>query len=231
MFNVILPTYNESGCIVTMIRMLETTFKRINAPYTIIVVDDNSPDGTSAIVKGLHNKNVLVVDRPGKLGLGSAYLTGLGHCTHPYTVIMDSDLQHDPFAIADMYKLAKKGYDVVTGTRYAKGGKVSDCPFHRRMVSCGANNLARYVLGLRTMDLTGSFRMYKTDVLRRLMPQVRCMKFGFQMEVIARAEMAGLSIAECPIVFYSRKIGESKISWKEMVHFLFAIVNLYLFAW
>lgn len=230
MFNVILPTYNEAGCIVTMINMLDAAFKELGAPYTVVVVDDGSPDGTSGIVKGMRNESVVVVDRPGKLGLGSAYLAGLDHCTHPYTVIIDSDLQHDPFAIVDMYRMAKKGHDIVSGTRYAKGGKVCDWSFKRRMVSCGANNLTRYVLGLKTLDLTGSFRMYKTDVLKRLMPSVRCMKFGFQMEIIARAEMSGLSIAECPIVFYSRKTGESKISWREIVYFLFAIMNLYFFA-
>src|ERR1700677_4322661 len=107
MFNVILPTYNESGCIVTIINMLEHTFKELNEPYLLIVVDDNSPDNTSGIVKALDNDNIRVIDRPGKMGLGSAYMDGLEYCKYPYTVIMDSDLQHDPFAIIDMYKMAE----------------------------------------------------------------------------------------------------------------------------
>lgn len=227
MFNVLLPTYNESGCIAVLITMLDDVFMQLGAPYTIIVVDDNSPDNTSGIVKALGNKNVQVVDRPGKLGLGSAYLAGLGHCTHPYTVILDSDLQHDPFAVIDMYRMAEKGVDIVSGTRYTGDGKVCGWPFARKLVSCGANNLARYTLGLHTRDLTGSFRLYRTEVLKELVPAVRCMKFGFQMEIIARAEARGYSIAECPIVFYNRKAGVSKISWKEIVYFVVAVVELY----
>ncbi|KAI5173478.1 dolichol-phosphate mannosyltransferase [Pancytospora epiphaga] len=227
MFNVILPTYNEAGSILVMIAMLDDVFKQLRAKYTIIVVDDNSPDNTSGIVKGLNNENVKVIDRPGKLGLGSAYVTGLSHCIYEYTVILDSDLQHDPFTILDMYKLTEKGADIVSGTRYIGTGKVCGWSFMRKLVSCGANNLARYTLGLNTKDLTGSFRLYRTEVLKELIPTVRCLKFGFQMEIIARAEAKGYKIVECPIVFYDRKAGESKISWKEMVHFVIAIVKLY----
>lgn len=227
MFNVILPTYNESESIVTMINMLGTTFKKLGAAYKIIIVDDNSPDQTSSIVKNLNNKNIIVIDRPGKLGLGSAYVTGLEYCSYPYTVIIDSDLQHDPFSIIDMYKIATKGYDIVSGCRYAKNGMICNWSFSRKLVSCGANTLSRYVLGLYTNDLTGSFRLYKTEVLKALVPAVRCKRFGFQMEIIARAEALKYSIAECPIIFYERPFGESKISSKEIIFFLIAIINLY----
>ena len=227
MFNVILPTYNESGCIVTTINMLDRVFKELNRPYLLVIVDDNSPDGTSDIVKALGSDSIKVVDRPGKMGLGSAYMDGLEHCVYPYTVIMDSDLQHDPFAIIDMYKMAGKGFDIVSGSRYSGGGSVSHRSFVRGLVSCTANNLARYTLGLNATDLTGSFRLYKTDVLRSLMGKTRCRRFGFQMEILARAEAAGCSIAECPIVFYTRKTGESKISSAEVLFFLAAVAQLY----
>lgn len=228
MINVILPTYNEAGCIAITIRMLKDTLENLKVPYLLIIVDDASPDNTSEIVKGLGYDNVKVIDRPMKLGLGSAYMDGLRYCTHPYTVIMDTDLQHDPFAIADMYRMTNGNYDIISGTRYAKHGMVCHWPFQRRLISCVANNIARYTLGLRTLDLTGSFRMYKTSVLRQLMPEIKCKSFGFQMEIMARAERMGFSVAECPIVFYTRKTGESKISGREILLFLMAILRLYL---
>lgn len=228
MINVILPTYNESECIAPLIRMLDNVFTRLSVPYLLVIVDDNSPDGTAAIVRSLNNENAIVVDRPGKLGLGSAYVEGLKHCIHPYTVIMDSDLQHNPFDILEMYKLASKGCDIVTGTRYHGEGKVSNCPFFRRLMSCTANNIARFLLDLRIHDLTGSFRMYRTDILTLLVQEVTCKRFGFQMEILALAEKRGMKIVECPIIFYQRHTGVSKISSKEIIFFLMAVLRLYL---
>lgn len=228
MFNVILPTFNESGNILIIIKMLEEVFNNMKKKYILIIVDDNSPDNTSNIVKSLNNPNIKVIDRPGKMGLGSAYIAGLEECIYPYTVIMDSDLQHDPLDIKNMYNMLKEGgYDIVSGTRYSKGGKVCNWSLERCLISCSANNIARFILGINILDLTGSFRLYKTETLKHLVKNIKCKGFGFQMEIIARAELGGYAIGECPIIFYNRQAGESKISWKEMVYFLISLIHLY----
>lgn len=229
MFNIILPTYNESRNIVPMLGMLKEVLGAMRKPYSIIVVDDNSPDGTSRVVKDLKIDNVIVVDRPGKMGLGSAYMAGLEYCRHKYTVILDSDLQHDPSAIPAMYRLAVSGdFDIVASTRYASSGMVCGWSFRRKLVSSVANNLTKYTIGLATSDLTSSFRMYSTPVLRKVLPLVRCNGFGFQMEIISRAEKMGFRIGEVPIVFYDRTAGVSKLSMMEVLMFLKALVTLYL---
>ncbi len=228
MFNIIIPTYNEADSIRCMIEMLNTVFLTLEKDYLIIVIDDNSPDNTSSIVKSLNNKNILVIDRPSKQGLGSAYMEGVRHCKYKYTIIMDSDLQHNPFYIIDMYKIALKGgYDIVSGTRYTNNGKVCNLSFMRKLISSTANNIARFILGLKTFDLTGSFRLYRHDVLEKLIKRVECKKFGFQMEIIARAEYNKYKIAEFPIIFHPRKAGNSKISCTEVIFFLLSVIRLY----
>lgn len=228
MFNVILPTYNESENIVPMLCMLQSVLGSTGMPYCIVVVDNNSPDGTSRTVKELGMDNVIVIDRPGKMGLGSAYIAGLVHCRYRYTVILDSDLQHDPSAIPAMYALAISGnFDIVSGTRYAGSGMVSGWSFRRKLVSSVANTLARYAVGTATSDLTGSFRLYSTSALRKILPLMRCSGFGFQMEIIARAERMGLRIGEVPIIFYDREAGTSKLGIGEILMFLRTVILLY----
>lgn len=230
MINVILPTYNEAENIIPMLRMLEHILNGMKIPYLIVVIDDNSPDGTSRVVKQLGLDNVKIIDRPGKLGLGSAYLEGLKHCKYEFTFLMDSDLQHDPFAIPLMFKVANSSIccDVVTGTRYSKSGMVCNWPFKRKLFSMGASSLARYVLGLNTSDLTGSFRCYRTALLKEIVPNMICKGFGFQMEVIARAEAMKMRIAEVPIIFYDRIAGNSKLGFSELYNFIKTVLMLYI---
>lgn len=229
MINIILPTYNEAKNIQVMLTMLSHTLEGMNLKYSIILIDDNSPDGTSKIAKSLGIRNLKVIDRPGKMGLGSAYLEGLKHCSYDHTILLDADLQHDPFSIPIMYKTAtsSESLDIVTGTRYSKSGMVCGWPFSRKLTSIGANTLAQYVLGLSSTDLTGSFRCYKTSLLRELIPKITCKSFGFQMEIIARAELMGKRIAEVPIIFYDRVAGESKMSFKEIFNFIKTVAQLY----
>jgi dolichol-phosphate mannosyltransferase len=228
MINVILPTYNEAQNICAMLKMLNNVLEEMRLPYLVIVIDDNSPDGTSKIVKNLNIKNCKIIDRAGKLGLGSAYLEGLKHCKFEYTFLLDADLQHDPFSIPLMFKTARDyDSDIVSGTRYAKSGMVCNWSFMRKFISMGANTLARYVLGISSTDLTGSFRCYKTSILKEIVPKTICKGFGFQMEMIARAELEKKKISEVPIIFYDRMAGLSKLGPMEIVNFVKTILILY----
>lgn len=227
MYNVLLPTYNEANTIKPLLGMLQAVFRQLDVPYSIVVVDDSSPDGTWRILQKMNLPNLKLIVRPRKSGLGSAYKCGIEECRFPYTIIMDSDLQHDPFSIIEMVAKLKDGTDIVCGTRYANGGAVCGWSFLRRMTSRGANNLAKSILGLNSTDLTGSFRIYKTDSLRELLKHVKCTGFGFQMEVLARAEYAKLAIKECPIIFYERSAGHSKMGVREIFLFVLAIFKIY----
>lgn len=214
-----------------MLRMLSKTLERMAIPYLIIVVDGNSPDNTANIARATNVPNLIVIDEKCKNGLGNSYVKGLKYCIYEHTVILDADLQHDPNSIPIMYKVATSGkFDIVTGTRYKDSGMVCGWPFLRKLVSLGSNNVARYVLGLKSSDLNGSFRCYRTDVLKKLLSETRCKGFGFQMEIIARAELKKYKIAEVPIVFYDRIAGESKLRMVEMLKYLFAVFILYFTA-
>ncbi|ELA42270.1 uncharacterized protein VICG_00669 [Vittaforma corneae ATCC 50505] len=230
MINVLISTYNEVNNICPMLGMVITTLEKLAVPFLIIVVDGNSPDGTSNIVKKLNHPNIKIVDEKCKSGLGNSYMKGLEFCKYEYTVILDADLQHDPFSIFQMFSQATSHnkYDIVTGTRYSKSGMVSRWSFKRKFISAVANNLAKYVLGLKSSDLTGSFRCYRTEVLKTILSKSTCKGFGIQLELIARAEKMKCQIAEVSIIFYDRVAGDSKFGLKEIYLFLKTVLNLYI---
>lgn len=232
MINVLLATYNEAENIGTMIRMATGAIEQIKVPYKIIIVDGNSSDGTTDVVRKLKHPHVVIVKEAQKSGLGMSYLAGLPHCEYEYTFILDADLQHDPFYIPQFFSAATSGdkYDIVTGTRYAKTGMVCRWAFSRKFLSKFSNNLARYVIGLKTSDLTGSYRCYRTSVLKRLLMASNCSGFSVQMEMMTRAERAGLKITEVPIVFYNRSLGESKFGINELCLFIRMVFILFLTA-
>lgn len=229
MLNVILATYNEAENIVPMLNMICHTLNRLNIKYMIILVDDNSNDKTVEFAKDLQLNDLKIIQRKSKLGLGSAYLEALKYCIYAFTVIMDADLQHDPFTIPVMLKKIQTDdeYDIVTGTRYANHGMVCRWPFKRKLLSMISNCFARSILGLKVSDLTRSFRCYKTSFLQEIAGKVICKKFGFQMEVMARAEKMNKKIAEIPIIFYDRIKGDSKMCLNEVYNLFQTIMMLY----
>lgn len=197
-------------------------------------MDDNSPDGTAACCRALQKcyekeLNIRLLERPGKLGLGSAYLHALAHASESqFTVILDADLSHNPRAIADMYaKMQETQADIVTGTRYAKGGAVAGWPFSRIVISSVANFGAQMLLRPQASDLTGSFRLYRTQSLREILPKVKSRGYAFQMEIIVRATHTGLKIEEVPIVFVDRLYGETKIGFNEVRQFALIVIALF----
>jgi len=193
-----------------------------NIDWELIIIDDASPDGTQTIAKqlmSLYNPpspsppRILLKPRTGKLGLGTAYVHGLQFATGNYVVIMDADFSHHPSALPRFIALQKQGnYDIVTGTRYAgKGAGVYGWDLKRKMVSRGANLLADTVLRPGVSDLTGSYRLYKKEVLEKVIRSTTSKGYTFQMEMMVRAKAMGCSVAECPIEFVDRVFGESKL--------------------
>ena len=199
----------------------------------VVIVEDNSPDGTREMAKELQVSYgvdfIVVHERPGKMGLGSAYLDALEYVGGEYTVLMDADLSHHPKFIPDMIRVMREGeHDVVTGTRYRDGGGVSGWDLRRKVMSKGANFLANTLLSPGVSDLTGSFRLYKTEVLREIFPKIVSKGYVFQMEVMVRVVDAGYSVGEVGITFVDRIYGESKLGAGEVWGFLKGVAWLWL---
>lgn len=233
MYSVILPTYNERENLPLMISMLNRAFECSKLQYEVIIVEDNSPDGTFEVATKLSavygTDKIRILARPGKLGLGSAYIDGLALCKGEFVFLMDADMSHHPKHIPEFIrKQAEENYDIVTGTRYALGGGIAGWDFKRVLTSRGANLLATLLLSPSVSDLTGSFRLYKKHVLEDLMKSVKGRAYVFQMEVILRAQYSGCSIAEVPIIFVDRLYGESKLGATEVVSYAKGLWGLFM---
>jgi len=172
--------------------------------------------------------HIVLRPRPGKLGLGMAYIHGLQHCTGNFVIIMDADFSHHPKFIPEFIKLQKsQNLDIVTGSRYIPGGGVYGWNVKRKVISRGANFLAKLALWPRVSDVTGSFRLYRKNVLEHLMKQVTCKGYVFQMEIIVRARSEGFTIGEVPITFVDRVYGESKLGKSEIVGYALGVWTLF----
>jgi len=173
---------------------------------------------------------ILLKPRAGKLGLGTAYVHGLQYCTGTFVIIMDADFSHHPSAIPSFIKIQKEGnYDIVTGTRYAGAGAgVYGWDLKRKLVSRGANLFADTVLRPGVSDLTGSFRLYRKEVLAAVIAGTESKGYTFQMELMVRAKAAGYKVGECPIEFVDRVYGESKLGGDEIVEYAKGVLSLWL---
>jgi dolichol-phosphate mannosyltransferase len=216
----ILPTFDEAENIAAIVAASREVLERA-APGThrILVVDDNSPDGTGAIADRLaaQHDDVEVLHRTTREGLGPAYLAGFAHALAggaQFVLEMDSDFSHDPADLARLLAAAADA-DLVLGSRYVAGGAVTDWGRVRRFVSRGGSWYARVVLGLDVRDLTGGFKCFRREVLEAIdLPTVRSRGYAFQVELTHRAVHAGFRIVELPIVFRDRELGRSKMSWR-----------------
>ncbi|WBW71103.1 dolichyl-phosphate beta-D-mannosyltransferase catalytic subunit Dpm1 [Schizosaccharomyces osmophilus] len=230
-YSVLLPTYNEKRNLPIITYLIARTFEQANLSWEIVVIDDASPDGTQEVAKELQSiygeDKILLKPRAGKLGLGTAYIHGLKSATGDYVIIMDADFSHHPKYLPEFIKLQKEGnYDIVLGTRYAKDGGVYGWNLKRKLISRGANLLASTVLGTGVSDVTGSFRLYKKQVLETLMKEVTSKGYVFQMEMIARARQHNYSIGEVPIAFVDRLYGESKLGMDDIIGYLKGVLSL-----
>jgi dolichol-phosphate mannosyltransferase len=213
----ILPTYNEAENVEAVVRAALDHLATTGIAHTVLVVDDSSPDGTGQIADRLAEQidQVRVLHRPGKQGLGRAYLDGFAMALEngaDLIMEMDSDFSHDP---ADIPRLiaAAGAADLVLGSRYVPGGGVANWGFVRRTLSWGGCAYARILLGVPVRDLTGGFKCFNRRVLEALdLSQVHADGYGFQIELTYRAVQAGFTVTEVPILFRERRVGQSKMT-------------------
>lgn len=210
---VIIPTYNEAE---NLPQIVPAVLER-SSRFEVLVVDDGSPDGTGELAESLaaENGRVHVLHRPGKLGLGTAYLTGFRWALdRDYQLVleMDADFSHDPTHLPEFLALAEE-YDLVVGSRYTRGVTVVNWPMGRLLLSWLANKYAKFVTGLSLNDVTSGYKCYHREVLETLdLDAIRSNGYAFQIETVFRARHAGFRVVETPIVFVDRDIGESKMS-------------------
>jgi dolichol-phosphate mannosyltransferase len=212
---VIIPTYKERENIEAIIKAISS----LSVPFDILIIDDNSPDGTGDIVKSLQPAfpNLHLIERPGKLGLGTAYIEGFKWTLekgYSYIYEMDADFSHDPRDLVRLYQTCKdNGADLAIGSRYISGVNVVNWPLSRVLMSYVASIYVRVVTGMRIMDTTAGFKCYKREVLENIKPdQIRSIGYGFQIEMKFIAWKLGYKIVEVPIIFTDRKLGGSKMS-------------------
>ncbi|KAJ2462752.1 dolichol-P-mannose synthesis [Coemansia sp. RSA 2322] len=232
-YSVLLPTYNERDNLPIITWLLVKTFQEHNLDYEIIIIDDNSPDGTLEVAKQLQKAygetRIVLRPRAGKLGLGTAYVHGIQNAAGNFVIIMDADMSHHPKAIPEFIRKQKEcDYDIVTGTRYTSGGGVYGWDLRRKLTSRGANFIADLLLSPGVSDLTGSFRLYKKDVLHQIINATVSKGYVFQMEMMVRAKQFNFSVAEVPITFVDRVYGESKLGANEIVGYLKGLWTLFI---
>ena len=226
---VIVPTYNEKENITSLV----TQLLALPLALDIIIVDDNSPDGTGNIADQLAANNpgcVHVIHRVGKLGLGTAYIAGFHYAIHTQydlIVTMDADFSHPPERVPALVEKTRANFDLVIGSRYVPGGKAVECTLPRKMLSWGANTFARTLLGLNARDTTAGFRCYQREVLESIaLDEIFSNGYSFLMELLYKVQRQGWKVGEVPIVFHNRQQGVSKISRNEIYRALYTVLRL-----
>jgi dolichol-phosphate mannosyltransferase len=215
---IIIPTYNEKDNLGPLLKEIFSY-----APETdILIVDDNSPDGTGEFADEIHQQNsrVNVLHRPDKQGLGTAYISGFKYAIdHGYDAAfeMDADFSHDPRYLPDFLK-AIEDADLVIGSRYIPGGDTPNWSLLRRFISGGGNIFARFMLGIPVHDCTAGYRCYRREVLEDIdLDSILSQGYAFQIELAYRVMRHGFKIVETPIVFMDRRVGKSKMSRKIVI--------------
>jgi dolichol-phosphate mannosyltransferase len=212
---VIIPTYKEKENIEAIIKSIS----ELPVSFDILIIDDNSPDGTADIIKSLQQsfKNLHLIERPGKLGLGTAYIAGFEWAlnrNYKYIYEMDADFSHDPRDLVRLYNACEiDGADLAIGSRYISGVNVVNWPLSRVLMSYMASIYVRIITGMRIMDTTAGFKCYRKEVLENIKPgHIKSVGYGFQIEMKFTAWKMGYKIVEVPIIFTDRKLGASKMT-------------------
>lgn len=231
---VIIPTYNERENIENIIRAVMA----LDHGFDILIIDDGSPDGTAAIVKELQAGDFAgrlhLLERSGKLGLGTAYIAGFKWAlenAYDYVFEMDADFSHDPADVPRLYKACAEGADVAIGSRYVSGVNVVNWPMGRVLMSYFASKYVRIVTGIPVHDTTAGFKCYRRRVLEAIdLDAIRFKGYAFQIEMKFTAHRLGFRIAEVPVIFVNRRLGTSKMSGGIFSEALFGVLRLRLDA-
>jgi dolichol-phosphate mannosyltransferase len=226
---VIIPTYNERENVEKIIRKVFS----LEMPFHLLFIDDNSPDGTAEIIKGLQNEfkeRLNLLQRPGKQGLGTAYILGFKWAienNYDYIFEMDCDFSHNPEDLERLYIAAKNGADLAIGSRYISGINVINWPLGRVLLSYFASVYVRLVTGIRVMDTTAGFKCYRRRVLEAIdFNDIRLKGYGFQIEMKFTTYKLGFSIVEVPIIFTDRREGTSKMSGGIFSEALYGVLKM-----
>ncbi len=212
---VIIPTYNEKENVEKIIRAVLS----LEEKFDILIIDDGSPDGTADIVKNLQlefKDSLHILERTGKLGLGTAYITGFKWAVennYEYIIEMDADFSHNPNDLPKLYNACKEGADLSIGSRYCNGISVINWPIGRVIMSYYASTYVRTVLGMNVYDTTAGFKCFKKRVLETIdFDRIKMKGYGFQIEMKYNTYKLGFTIKEVPIIFVDRTEGTSKMS-------------------
>jgi len=233
---VIIPTYNERENIEKIIRAVLS----LDMPFHVLVIDDGSPDGTAGIVRGLmateYSGRLFMIERSGKLGLGTAYIAGFKWALardYDYMFEMDADFSHDPNDLPRLYAACHdEGYDVAVGSRYVSGVNVVNWPMSRVLMSYFASMYVRTVMRFHVHDTTAGFKCYRRRVLESIpLDEIRFKGYAFQIEMKYTAYKMGFRIKEVPVIFVNRKEGESKMSGGIFGEAFFGVIRLRLDGW
>jgi len=225
---VISPTYNEKENISSLIKEI---FK-LNININILIIDDNSPDGTADIVKSMmkNNNKIKLLEREAKMGLGTAYCLGFQYAIdHNYEYIMqiDADMSHNPKDILKFINIIKN-HDVIIGSRYIDGVNVINWPMRRLLLSYFANFYARIITRIPIFDMTGGFKCLKIEVLKKIdIHRIKSQGYSFQIEMNFLAFNKGFKIKEIPIVFHDRTVGQSKMNSNIILEAIFMVPRLF----
>ena len=221
----IIPTYNE-------LESLPKTISRLRAAVPasdVLVVDDNSPDGTGQLVDGLakEDSQIHVLHRQGKAGLGAAYIAGFKwglDAGYDVLVEMDADGSHQPEQLPQLLEALEQGADLAMGSRWVPGGSVVNWPLYRQLISRVGSTYSRLMLGLKIKDVTGGYRAFRRTTIEKLnLDEVASVGYGFQVDLAWRVAKLGLTIVERPITFVERELGDSKMSGNIVVE---AMINV-----
>ncbi len=225
----IIPTYNEIDNIERML----TTVHDFYPDLSILILDDGSPDGTAQVVKDRQRQqdNLFLIEREGKQGLGTAYITGFRFALergYEYVFEMDCDFSHDPRDVSKLLEAAQR-HDLVIGSRYIDGIRIINWPMRRLLLSYFAGVYTRWVTGLKILDVTGGFKCFTRRALESLdLDRIFSNGYSFQIELNYRIWKQGMSIKEVPIVFTERRDGQSKMSRRIVWEAVFAVIRLRL---
>lgn len=231
MLAIIIPTYNEKENIIELLDKINET---VDAPYRLYVVDDNSPDGTGNLLESykISHKNLIVIHREGKLGLGSAHLDAMKMALgnkHKFIITMDADFSHNPIVIENLIDtIEKENSDIVIGSRFIEGGGMVDQHLNRIFISKTANFCARFLVGLKIHDCTTAYRCYRSSIFDgiELDNHNFSNRYSFLIEVLFFFQLRHAKFSEIPIVFVNRLKGKTKVNFMELLFAGMSIMKL-----